>query len=136
MSNISLHADVREISNPGHYPNMKKHIFRTAKKYEDIHFFVKRLADDEINHKTAHHIIIDSRIKDQYIEEDDEIIIENLELIFENMRTKIQVYAASIVSGENESHRYITPCLHILGLLPVKIEDGTKFIVNLLTKQK
>jgi len=111
---VKLFVGVRDVFNPGHYPNLKKHVRRESAKYKNIDFSVKYLTDDKLEHTVAKHIFVEADFMDDDRASSIGHLFSKLVAAYNTLSSFLEVYCATIVAGENDPGKYIMPCLHIL----------------------
>jgi len=129
---VDLFVGVRDVFNPGHYPNLKKHIRRESIKYKNIDFSVKYLTDDNRDHTVAKHIFIEINFKSDNHAAGNEYLFSKLVSTYNALSSVLEIYCATIVAGENDPGKYIMPCLHILCAHASHINEET--IISFLDK--
>ena len=129
LDRVRLEIDVNNICDESRYKNMKTHILRKTKKYNNIKYGLKCLANEEaMPSATIRHVVVGTLVNGPYSDNEEGEIIGLLESIYENIKTKCvkKIYCASIVYGENQPGVVIAPCLHMLATFTKS--DGDSFI--------
>ena len=107
-------------------------------KYSKLSYYVLPLHDSKTVPFEFNHIVVDVEVIEGalgaggYTADDEKRSIEELSLMYNALVKSglIDIYCATVVSGENEPSVYIYPCLHILCKLPDSVNE--QVIVDLL----